>query len=73
MTSWISYFKTDFSTLFDLHKFVTLLFGIFGVAAMIEQLMGHVWQLHCTYASAYSVDIMMAEAYAAYEASTKIL
>lgn len=39
---------------------------------MIEQLMGHVWQLHCAYAIAYLNDIMMAKAYAASEGSPKL-
>lgn len=44
----------------------------FGVAAVIEWLMGLVQQLHSTYGSAYSDDIMMAAEYAAYEGSPKI-
>ncbi len=51
--------KTDFTTPFGLHQFVTLPFGLFGAPATFQRLMDKVLRPHSAYTAAYLDDIII--------------
>ncbi len=55
----ISKEKTAFTTLFGLHQFVMLPFGLFGAPATFQRLMNRILRPHAAYAAAYLDDIII--------------